>query len=139
MKKAEQTWWKGNLTHIRGIEMVYEIGNIAPLLLVSELNRSRVFYENLLQLTVVYESFEQGLVCYAFGSNNTIILRIRQGTKEELEKMAAPFGQGAEFVLNVGRGYQYAIGPFEKASYPYSWNGCVVAFDPDGYKWSLVG
>ncbi len=38
-----------------------------------------------------------------------------------------------EFILNVGRGYQYAPGPFE-AWLSFIWDGCLVAYDPDGYK-----
>lgn len=119
--------------------MAYGIGTIAPLLLVSNLEQSRFFYENLLKLRAVYLSQEQGIICYAWDADEAIILRIRQGTNEELEKLDAPLGQGVEFVLDIGRGYQYAMAPFEKENYPYQWDGGLVALDPDGYKWQLVG
>lgn len=119
--------------------MAYSIRNVAPLLLVSNLEKSRFFYENLLKLKAVYISQKQGLICYTWDCDGDIILRIRQGTNEELEKMDVPLGQGVEFILDIGRGYQYAMAPFEKENYPYIWDGGLVALDPDGYKWQLVG
>ena len=103
------------------------LGSINATLLVTDIEKSRFFYESLLKLKVQYEFYDGRLICYSWGNSDEIILRISQVEEEELASLPKPLGTGVEFILNVGRGYQYASGPFEKHGYPFIWDGCLVA------------
>ncbi|MEZ7604956.1 hypothetical protein [Streptococcus sp. 27098_8_113] len=115
------------------------LGSINATLLVIDIEKSRFFYESLLNLKVQHEFHDGRFICYSWGNSDEVILRISQVEDEELASLPKPLGTGVEFILNVGRGYQYAPGPFEKHGYPFIWDGCLVAYDPDGYKWMLAG
>ena len=96
------------------------LGSINATLLVTDIEKSRFFYESLLKLKVQYEFYDGRLICYSWGNSDEIILRISQVGEEELASLPKPLGTGVEFILNVGRGYQYAPGPFEEHGYPLS-------------------
>ena len=115
------------------------LGSINATLLVTDIEKSRFFYESVLNLKVQREFHDGRFICYSWGNSDEVILRISQVEEEELASLPKPLGTGVEFILNVGRGYQYAPGPFEKHAYPFIWDGCLVAYDPDGYKWMLAG
>ena len=115
------------------------LGSINATLLVIDIEKSRFFYESLLNLKVQHEFHDGRFICYSWGNSDEVILRISQVEDEELASLPKPLGTGVEFILNVGRGYQYAPGSFEKHGYPFIWDGCLVAYDPDGYKWMLAG
>lgn len=115
------------------------LGSINATLLVIDIEKSRFFYESLLNLKVQHEFHDGRFICYSWGNSDEVILRISQVEDEELASLPKPLETGVEFILNVGRGYQYAPGPFEKHGYPFIWDGCLVAYDPDGYKWMLAG
>ena len=95
------------------------LGSINATLLVTDIEKSRFFYESLLKLKVQHEFRDCKLICYSWGNSDEVILRISQVEEEELASLPKPLGTGVEFILNVGRGYQYASGPFEKHGYPF--------------------
>lgn len=113
-----------------------DIGELTPTISVSDMEKSRFFYEKLIGLKIVH--YSDDVVSYGFLSDS-IICRIQQAKPSYRVKTSEK--SGVEFILQVGRAYQYASGPFEKYSYPYDRDefSCVVAYDPDGNKWVLAG
>lgn len=96
----------------RGILMKYN--DLIPEFIVSNIEKSKYFYVNLLGFKIEYEREEHK---FAFLSLNQIQLMIEQGDSEALAKYTYPFGQGVNFtfgVKNVEEIYQRV----KEANYP---------------------
>lgn len=96
----------------RGILMKYN--DLIPEFIVSNIEKSKYFYVNLLGFKIEYERKEHQ---FAFLSLNQIQLMIEQGDSEALAKYTYPFGQGVNFtfgVKNVEEIYQRV----KEANYP---------------------
>lgn len=88
--------------------------DLIPELTVSDIEKSKQFYINILGFQVEYERPEDRFV---FLSLNEIQLMIEQGSKEELDTLSYPFGKGINFsfgVDNVKEVYE----KFKKVNYP---------------------
>lgn len=113
-----------------------DIGELIPTISVSDMEKSRFFYEKLIGLKIVHQSDK--VISYGFLSGS-VICRIQQAKPSD--RVDTCEKSGVAFVLQVGRAYQYASQPFETHHYPYDRDefSCVVAYDPDGNKWVLAG
>lgn len=114
----------------------FDIGELTPTISVSDMEKSRFFYEKLIGLKVLHHSDD--VVSYGFLSKS-VICRIQQAKTSD--RVDTCENSGVEFILQIGRAYQYASEPFETHHYPYDRDefSCVVAYDPDGNKWVLAG
>lgn len=72
--------------------------DLIPELIVSDIEKSKEFYINLLGFKIEYEREEDKFV---FLSLNEIQLMLEQGTDEELKTMKYPFGNGVNFSFGV--------------------------------------
>ena len=117
---------------------------VIPEFMVSNIEKSRSFYCDLLGFTIEYERPEEN---FLFLSLEDCQLMLEEGTKEELAELAYPFGRGINIsfgIKDVPRLYQKLI----KSDYPihrpltkrefrvdeqYIYPHEFAVLDPDGY------
>ena len=117
---------------------------VIPEFLVSNIEKSRSFYCDLLGFTIEYERPEEN---FLFLSLEDCQLMLEEGTKEELAELAYPFGRGINIsfgIKDVPRLYQKLL----ESNYPiycplikrefrvgeqYIYPHEFAVLDPDGY------
>ena len=117
---------------------------IIPEFVVSDIEKSRHFYCDLLGFTIEYERPEEN---FLFLSLEDCQLMLEEGTKDELAKLSYPFGRGVNLsfgIKDVPRLYQKLL----ESNYPihrpltkreflvgdhYIYPHEFAVLDPDGY------
>ena len=117
---------------------------VIPEFVVSDIEKSRHFYCDLLGFTIEYERPEEN---FLFLSLEDCQLMLEEGTKDELVKLTYPFGRGVNIsfgIKDVPRLYQKVI----ESNYPihrpltkrefrvseqYIYPHEFAVLDPDGY------
>lgn len=74
---------------------------IVPELYVSNFEKSRSFYENLLGFSVVYQRKEEGFAFLALGNAQIMIDEIGASRTWHTAKFEYPFGRGINFQIEV--------------------------------------
>ncbi|MFC4805687.1 bleomycin resistance protein [Filifactor villosus] len=88
--------------------------DLIPELIVSDIEKSKHFYIDILGFQIEYERSEDKFV---FLSLNEIQLMIEQGSKEELKNLSYPFGRGVNFSFGVDN-VEEIYERFRSAGYP---------------------
>ncbi|MGT2832729.1 bleomycin resistance protein [Streptococcus halotolerans] len=125
-----------------------EYSTLIPELIVSDIEKTYVFYVDLLGFQVEYERPEDKFYFLSYGDAQ---LMIEEASEEELSQLIYPFGYGLNFSLgvdDVSATYQ----AFQTAGYPIRRELEVREFrvgddvvrpkefavlDPDGYYWRI--
>lgn len=72
--------------------------DLIPELIVSNIEKSKDFYINILGFKIEYEREEDKFVFLSLG---TIQLMLEEGSEDELSQMEYPFGKGINFTFGV--------------------------------------
>ncbi len=118
--------------------------DLIPELIVSDIEKSKEFYIELLRFKIEYEREEDKFV---FLSLNEIQLMLEQGSNEELKEMIYPFGKGVNFSFGMDN-VEEVYKNFKEINYPIKSELKTMSFrvddskvtqkefsiyDPDGY------
>ena len=77
------------------------INQLVPELSVSDLERSLIFYVNVIGFTVSYQRKEEGFAFLTFGSAQIMLDEIGTGRTWETGKFNYPLGRGINFQIKV--------------------------------------
>lgn len=118
--------------------------DLIPELIVSDIEKSKEFYIELLRFKIEYEREEDKFV---FLFLNEIQLMLEQGSNEELKEMIYPFGKGVNFSFGMDN-VEEVYKNFKEINYPIKSELKTMSFrvddskvtqkefsiyDPDGY------
>lgn len=109
--------------------------SLVPELSISNWEKSRYFYCELLHLSELYENRESGLHVLSNAWEDSQVGIVRLVEKISVE----PVQQNVKLTICLGRTYQYLPATLDKEKYPYHYDDdrrlCV--YDPDGYYWGI--